>query len=62
MKHTPNVTKFPVLKNEEPLPSRNLSQASNSPVTPIVNDIGMGFQNAYRIAYFLGDREELSSG
>jgi len=61
-KHTPNITKLPVLEYQKSFPLRNLAQSAHRPITEVVDDIGVGFEKTYGVASFLGKGEQLGSG
>lgn len=59
---TPYITELPVLEDEEALASRNVPELSDCPVGEIADDVGMGLEEAYRIADLFGKLEQFGGG
>lgn len=57
--YTSNVTELPVLENEEPFPPRDVAEPLDCAVAEVVDDVGVCFEHAYRVAYFLCYGQEL---
>lgn len=59
---TSNVTKLPVLEDDELLAPSNLSQASDGLVREVFDDICMRLQHANLISHILGQSQQLGRG
>ena len=62
MWHTPNISKLPILEQQEFLPLRDLLQASDRAVGKIADDVRVCLQHADVLAYFFGEAQELVGG
>ena len=56
---TPNVTKLPVLEDDELLSPCNLSQPSDSPIREVLNDVCVSFEHADLVSHILGQLQQL---
>ena len=54
---TSNISKLPILKEQEILPLGNFHQASNSFLGPIINYIGVGLEYADVVTDFFRDAQ-----
>jgi hypothetical protein len=59
---TPNVAKFPILKHQKAFSPRDLPQAPHRPVAEVVDDVGMCFEQTYRVSHLFGDCKQLCGG
>ena len=48
--HTANVAEFPILKDQEAFPPRNLLKSFDGPFREIIDNIRMGFEYAYIVS------------
>ena len=55
---TSNISELPVFKEQELLSSGDFLEALDGPLAKVVYDVGVGFEDAYRVSHFLGEAEE----
>lgn len=59
---TPNVPKLAILKHDKLLPFSNLVQAADGAVAKVLDDVGVGFEDADVIADLVGQTQQLGGG
>lgn len=59
---TAYIAEFPILEYQKLLPPADFLEAHDGAVGKVVDDVGVGFEHAYRVADFFGELQEGGGG